>query len=152
MWAGLPTILVVDDDPLIGDLLQGLLELEGYHVETAVTAFDGLNRLVANSVDLALVHLSLPDFGAIAFCRQVRRREQEQWLQSREHHLPIIVTSAWSDAERFDAVLAAGADEYLFKPFEIDQLVGTIQRLLTEKDRSDLASSADPSRSETSMR
>jgi len=110
-------LLVVDDDPPMLRLLRRNLEARGYEVETAETAAGGLDQITARRSDLVLLDLNLPDMDGVDVIRAVREHSS----------LPIIVLSA-REAER-DRVLAldAGADDYLLKPFGIEELIARIR-------------------------
>ena len=116
-------VLVVEDDVATRDLLEELLQSEGYTTLTAATVQDGLNGLAADQVDLVLLDLTLPDSNGVQFCAQVRRRADWQ-------ELPIIVLSGQNSDEWRDAALAAGADDYVSKPFDLSELLDRVQQLL----------------------
>jgi CheY-like chemotaxis protein len=118
-----PTILVIDDHADTLSLLMDLLESEGYRVECACSAADGLGRLQRRPVDLILVDLMLPDMSGLEFCQQVRA---STWLE----RVPIILASAASGSCWKQSSAAAGANSYLSKPFDIDQLLSLVQRHL----------------------
>ena len=118
-----PAVLVVEDDAATSDLLQELLESEGYTTRTASTALDGLTGLATSHVDLVLLDLTLPDSNGVQFCTQVRQRADWQ-------ELPIIVLSAHGNDEWREAALAAGADDCVPKPFELNELLHRVQQLL----------------------
>ena len=110
-------LLVVDDEPQMLKLLRRNLEARGYQVTTADTGRDGLDQIGTRRPDLVLLDLNLPDIDGIDFIREVRQHSS----------LPIVVLSA-REAER-DRVVAldAGADDYLSKPFGIDELLARIR-------------------------
>jgi DNA-binding response OmpR family regulator len=117
-----PVILVADDDQPTCDLLKDFLEWEGYAADCVRTGPAALARIQAGGLDLALLDWMLPDLGGVDPCQQVREGER-----GREEHLPIIVVSASGEAQR-DTALAAGADTYLPKPFELDDLLDLVVR------------------------
>ncbi len=118
-----PSVLVVEDDTATRDLLQELLESEGYTTHTAATAVDGLAGLAIDRVDLVLLDLTLPDSNGVQFCAEVRQRADWQ-------ELPIIVLSAHGNNEWCEAALAAGADDCVPKPFDVAELLNRMQQLL----------------------
>jgi two-component system response regulator ArlR len=122
-----PVVLVVEDDRPLRSLLQELLE-EEYSVEISATAQAGLTRLEAGGVDLLLLDLRLSDLDGQELCRRVRAREAKAWA---EPHLPIVVLTAAADEAVREACFAAGADDYLPKPFDIDDLLGRIRLWMT---------------------
>jgi|SRR5215217_7575856 len=119
-----PTILAIDDHAATLNLLVDLLEVEGYRVECADSAMAGLSRLQHGPVDLIVVDLMLPDMSGLELSRRVRAR-------SNLAHVPIVLYSAATGPGWKQACLAAGADEYIAKPFDIDKLLGLVQMHLT---------------------
>jgi len=117
------TILAIDDDAQVLNLLMDLLEPEGYQVECVHSAAAGLSRLQHGSVDLILADLLLPDMSGLEFCAQVRTRQQLKLV-------PIIVLSAASGSCWKQSSAAAGANSYISKPFDIDELLGRVRRHL----------------------
>jgi|SRR3954468_7560243 len=114
-----PTVLAIDDHAATLDLLVDLLELEGYQVECADSAAAGLNRLRYGPADLIVVDLMLPDLSGLELSRRVRAR-------SNLAHVPIVLYSAATGPGWEQACLAAGADEYVAKPFDIDKLLSIV--------------------------
>lgn len=115
--SGAARLLVVDDEPQMLRLLRRNREARGYHVETAETATGGIEQISAHRPDLVILDLNLPDMDGVEFIRAVREHSS----------LPIVVLSA-REAER-DRVTAldAGADDYLSKPFGIEELLARIR-------------------------
>ena len=110
-----PVVLVVEDDPAMFEVIRGALEPAGYEVASALDGAAGLARLEQGGVDLVLLDLGLPDMDGLAWCRAVRAREQAGYL-------PIIMlTGLVSQADRH-AGFAAGADDYVAKPFQLEEL------------------------------
>src|SRR5437763_1254537 len=105
-------ILVIDDEPAIRKLLRVSLESKGYNVIDAPPAADGLREAAAVRPDIIILDLGLPDMGGDEFIRRLR-----EWST-----VPIIVlTVRDSEADKV-AVLDAGADDYLTKPFSAAEL------------------------------
>src|SRR5712692_7556305 len=110
-----PVVLAVDDDPELCSVIRRALKPAGYEVESALDGAAGLARLKQGGVDLVLLDLGLPDMDGLAWCREVRAREQAGYL-------PIImVTGLVTEAGRH-AGFAAGADDYVTKPFRVEEL------------------------------
>ena len=127
MRATQPRILVVEDEPSAGELIADILAVAGYEVETAEDGGTALERLDAD-IDLMLLDVMLPGLDGFEVCRRVRATEDDQ-------HLPIIMLTALaSDAQRH-AGFAAGADDYLTKPFNNQELVDRIQVWLAARQR-----------------
>jgi DNA-binding response OmpR family regulator len=121
-----PVVLVVEDHRETRVLLQELLESEGYAVESAADAAAGLARIEAGEVDLMLLDLFLPDVDGLELCRQVRAGEAKS-------HVPIIMVTAAEANAQEQASLAAGADDYLSKPFDIDELFDRVRTCLDRR-------------------
>jgi DNA-binding response OmpR family regulator len=116
-----PSILVVDDDPEILALQEALLTSAGYSVDHACDGLAGLARIQAGGVDLVLLDVDLPELSGIDLCRAVRAAAQADAV-----YLPIImVTALGSTAERRAGFLA-GADDYLPKPFDLQELLARV--------------------------
>jgi DNA-binding response OmpR family regulator len=112
-----PVILVVDDDPAIVELQQDLLTSAGYAVEHVSDGLAGLARLQAGGVDLVLLDLLLPGLSGIDLCRAVRAAAQADTV-----YVPIIMVTALSSATEQRAGFLAGADDYVTKPFDVQEL------------------------------
>ena len=108
-----PTILVIDDEPQIIRALRTILQARRFQVITAQNGETGLALAAVQHPDVIILDLGLPDIDGVEVCRRLR-----EWTQT-----PIIVLSV-RDSER-DKVLALnqGADDYLTKPFGIDELI-----------------------------
>ncbi len=114
------TILVVDDEPQIRRVLRSTLTSQGYVIIDAKTGEEGLESARKNKPDLVLLDLNMPGMGGIEACREIRRSSDA----------PIIMLTV-RNAER-DKVLAldAGADDYVVKPFGIEELLARIRAAL----------------------
>jgi DNA-binding response OmpR family regulator len=114
-------ILVVEDER---PMLQGLkdnLEFEGYEVDTATNGADGLEKLMTNRFNLALLDIMMPELSGFDVCKTAR---------SRGNKTPIIMLTA--KAEEIDKVLGLefGADDYITKPFSLRELLARIRAIL----------------------
>lgn len=110
-------VLVVDDEQQIRRLLTVSLASHGYAVESVARGEDALAALAAEPFDVVLLDLGLPDIDGVEVCRQVR-----EWS-----HIPIIVISVREDERDKVAALDSGADDYVTKPFGIDELLARIR-------------------------
>lgn len=111
------SVLIVEDDSAVRNLVSTALESHGYAYLMAATAQDAISSTVTNSPDIMLLDLGLPDFDGIEVIKRVR-----SWTT-----MPIIVLSART--EDFDKIeaLDAGADDYLTKPFSIGELLARLR-------------------------
>jgi len=129
------TILVVEDDPDIAELVEYNLEREGFRVLTAPSGESGLRRAVEDQPALVLLDLMLPGMPGFEVCRQLKRREQTA-------DTPVIMLTAKGEETDVVAGLEIGADDYITKPFSIRELVARVQAVLrrsatTDDDSSD---------------
>ena len=113
-------ILVVDDEPQILRSLRTSLTAGGYEVQTAASGEESLRLLEARLPDLVLLDLMLPGISGLDVCRAIRARSS----------VPIIVLSARGEERDKVAALDLGADDYLTKPFGIDELLARIRAAL----------------------
>jgi len=115
--------LVVEDDREIRALLQSTLTVEGFDVRTAVSLHEALALFTHATPDVVVLDLGLPDGDGDAFIRQVRQT----------HSLPILVVSARHQEAQKIAMLDAGADDYLTKPFNVGELLARIRVALRHR-------------------
>jgi DNA-binding response OmpR family regulator len=106
-----PSVMVVEDDPLIGELLKVRLESVGYQVSWAKTGREALDRLFDIMPKLLLLDLGLPLIDGFEVLRHVRRHRVFA-------NVPIVVLTAHNDAEDVRRAISLGATDYLTKPFE----------------------------------
>jgi len=113
-------ILIVEDDIAILKVLQRSLTFEGYQVDTAEDGETALTRMQAQHPDLVILDLMLPGMDGIEVCRRIRIAEK----------VPILILTARDSIKDRVVGLDAGADDYLVKPFELDELLARIRALL----------------------
>lgn len=116
-------MLVVEDDPALGELLRYNLEKSGLRVRIATTGDEALLLLDEKEPDLLLLDWMLPEISGIEICRQVRRDPKLK-------NLPIILLTARGDENDRVRGLDTGADDYLVKPVSIVELQARIRALL----------------------
>ena len=117
-----PLILVVEDDAPIRNLITTTLKTQDYKYIAAATASEALQQATIHAPDVMLLDLGLPDLDGIEVIRRIR-----SWSA-----MPIIVISARSeDSDKIEA-LDSGADDYLTKPFSVEELLARL-RVLTRK-------------------
>ena len=115
-----PRVLVVDDEPQILRGLRVVLRNAGYEVDVAATKAEALDALAARPPDAMVLDLVLPDGTGIEVARDLRR-----WSQ-----LPVIVLSAVGDEREKVKALDAGADDYVTKPFNSEELTARLRAVL----------------------
>jgi len=116
-------VLVVEDEREIRELIRSSLGVEGFDVQTAVSISEAMAMIRHAPPDLVLLDLGLPDGDGIELVQQVRR----------QHMLPILVVSARHQEAQKVQLLDAGADDYLVKPFSIDELLARIRVALRHR-------------------
>ncbi|MCE0766476.1 response regulator transcription factor [Pseudonocardia kujensis] len=114
-------VLVADDDRAIRESLARALELEGYAVVSAVDGVEALSLVRRESFDALVVDVMMPGVDGLAVCRVLRNDGD---------HTPILMLTARIETPDRVAGLDAGADDYLPKPFELDELLARLRALL----------------------
>jgi two-component system KDP operon response regulator KdpE len=114
------TVLVVDDEPPIRRAIRHAFEAEGIRVVEAATGREGIDLAAAERPDLIVLDLGLPDIVGLEVCREIRK-----WSTA-----PILVLSARHADEEKVALLDAGADDYVTKPFSTPELKARARALL----------------------
>jgi two-component system copper resistance phosphate regulon response regulator CusR len=121
-------ILLIDDDPKLGDLLTSALGEEGHVVNVAATAAAGLAELRNHEPDVVLLDVMLPDQDGLEVCRALRK----QGLS-----IPILLLTALDDTSDVIDGLDSGADDHLAKPFEVTELSARIRALVRRHRKSE---------------
>ena len=116
-----PRVLVVDDDPQLRGALSRALELDGYDVSTASNGVKALDAISAERPDVMVLDVMMPYVGGLDVCRTLRERKDR---------LPILVLTARDEVGDRVAGLDAGADDYLTKPFALEELRARLRALL----------------------
>ncbi len=115
-------ILIVDDDTAVRESLRRALQLEGYEVEQAGDGLAALERLGrADDVDAVLLDVSMPELDGLETARRLRRTGSK---------LPILMLTARDEVSDRVAGLDAGADDYVVKPFALEELLARVRALL----------------------
>jgi DNA-binding response OmpR family regulator len=112
-------ILVVDDQPQLLESIQMTLELAGYGVYTASTGIEALTVLQSQLIDLIITDIEMPQLDGYQLCRRVRA--DDQWSV-----VPLLVLSAHGDEEDMRYAKALGANDYLLKPIEPEDLLAAV--------------------------
>ena len=119
------SVLIVEDDRNISDLLRMYLEKEGYAVTTAYDGGEGLTKFRAIHPDLVLLDLMMPVMDGWTVCREIRA----------ESKTPVIMLTAKGEVDDKVAGLRIGADDYITKPFEMREVLARIEAVLRRTDR-----------------
>lgn len=121
-----PKILIIDDEVDLVETIRFPLELDGYQVLAASNGEEGLHLARKEKPDLIILDLMLPKIDGYKICRFLKFDEKYK-------HIPIIMLTARSQEK--DRLLGqeTGADEYITKPFDLDDLVNKIKKYLSPK-------------------
>ena len=114
------SILIVDDEKSIADLVEVYLTNEGYHVYKFYTAAEALSCIETQALSLVILDVMLPDMDGFALCQKIRET----------HLFPIIMLTAKSEDTDKIMGLSLGADDYITKPFGIMELISRVKALL----------------------
>ncbi len=114
-------VLVVEDDAHVRDAVARALRFEGYDVHTAIDGNDGLLRFEELAPDVVVLDVLMPGTDGLAVCRILRERG---------NHTPVLMLTARHEVSDRVAGLDAGADDYLVKPFALDELLARLRALL----------------------
>jgi two-component system response regulator MprA len=117
-------ILVVDDERAVRESLRRALELEGYEIELAADGQEALQRLEANGEsqpDAVILDVLMPVIDGLEVCRRIRRAG---------NRVPVLMLTARDEIENRVAGLDAGADDYVTKPFALEELIARVRALL----------------------
>lgn len=121
-------ILLIEDNPKIAMAVQRGLRENGYAVDTSFTGYEGEEMAVAGQYDAIVLDLMLPDRDGVEVCRNLRRRAVKT---------PVIMLTALSGTSEKIGGLDAGADDYLTKPFEFEELLARLRALLRRGEASE---------------
>ncbi|MEU9835722.1 response regulator transcription factor [Streptosporangium sp. NPDC048047] len=114
-------VLVVDDEPALREALQSSLEFEGYRVGVAPDGQEALSVLAGEPYELVLLDVMMPRLDGLTACRRLR---------AAGNHVPVLMLTARDAVGDRVSGLDAGADDYLVKPFELDELLARVRALL----------------------
>jgi len=117
-------ILVVDDDLAVCRSIDRALRLEGYEVATVATGHEALDAVAQNSPDALVLDLQLPDLDGLQVCRRIREAGDDT---------PILMLTARHGIDDRVQGLDAGADDYLVKPFALEELLARLRALLRRR-------------------
>jgi CheY-like chemotaxis protein len=120
----MPQVLIVDDDPFIRMLVTDVLEMEGYTVRAAADGAAGLFEYTSLRPDCVVLDVMMPGLDGFEVLRRIRALEDTP--------VPIVMLTASTEPESTRSAWTVGADFFLSKPFEPEQLVVVLESLLSE--------------------
>jgi len=120
------TILVVDDSPMLREMISGLLDKSGLTITVAKDGQEAKDKILANPPDLVVLDVVMPNMNGYELCR---------WVKSNPPTQNVLVILCSSKSEEFDRYwgIKQGADAYVIKPFRPGELLGTVKTLLAGK-------------------
>ncbi len=120
------TILVVDDSPMLREMISGLLDKSGLTITVAKDGQEAKDKILANPPDLVVLDVVMPNMNGYELCR---------WVKSNPPTQNVLVILCSSKSEEFDRYwgIKQGADAYVIKPFRPGELLGTVKTLLASK-------------------
>ena len=121
-------ILIVEDEQNLARFLELELTHENYNVDTEYDGQDGLDKALSHYYDLIILDLMLPSINGLEICRKIRQQQST----------PIIIITAKSDTYDKVAGLDYGADDYIVKPFDIEELLARIRAILRRQPQKDI--------------
>lgn len=133
-----PIVLVVDDDPVIQNLLEVNFEMEGYTVYVASDGLAGLEMARSRRPDVVVLDVMMPGMNGLEVARTLRD-------DAGTSDIPIIVVSAKAQESDLSAGRAAGVDDYVTKPFDPFELLERVARLLADGSNDSPGPSPGPS-------
>ncbi len=113
-------VLVVDDEEDIVEVIQDRLEAYGFTVATAGTGLEALRKLSTEKFDGIFLDVKMPEMGGIEALEEIRKRDSK---------IPIIIITSSSTKESAIEAMAKGANEYVLKPFEWEELKSKIEKV-----------------------
>ena len=124
----MPRILVIDDDAAIAELVAVNLEMAGYEVTQAEDGIKGQALAIQMLPDLIVLDLMLPRVDGFTVCQRLRRDD-------RTSDIPVLTLTALSQTQDKVEGFNSGADDYLTKPFELEEMLARVRALLRRTDR-----------------
>ena len=120
------TILVVDDSPMLREMISGLLNKSGLTISVAQDGQEAKEKIAASPPDLVVLDVVMPNMNGYELCR---------WVKSNPSTQAVLVVLCSSKSEEFDRYwgIKQGADAYIIKPFRPSELLNTVQTLLASK-------------------
>lgn len=118
-----PRVLIVDDEPLICDLLTRILGGEGLHLETAASGEEALAMLQQRKYALVITDLKMPGMNGMDLLQEIKQKHPE---------MPVIVITGYGTAETAVEAMRRGANDFIAKPFpELEQVISRVRRTLS---------------------
>jgi len=119
-------ILVIDDEPLVVEILKIMLEMKNYEIITASCGIEGIERAMREKPDLILLDILMPGLDGYQVCRKLKEDRKTE-------RIPIIMLTALGQSAEREKGYSSGAYGYIFKPFDDEELLKSIEKALKYK-------------------
>ena len=123
-------ILVVDDEPAVRDLLREVLTLAGYTVTSAGDGRDALPLTLSDKPDLIITDIRMPRLDGLTLCKALR-------VNPETRSVPVLMLTNYNTSEQMEAAMAAGADDFLPKPLNVEEIKIRVRAMLKLKHITD---------------
>ena len=120
-------VLVVDDDSGMREVLESILVAENVEVCTAVDGKDAVQKTLALKPDLILLDINMPKLNGLTFCKAIRAGAETR-------NTPVIIVTSLTARGRIEECMAAGADDFVGKPFQVEDLLIRVRAMLKAAD------------------
>jgi len=120
-------VLVFDDDSGMREVLESILVAENVEVCTAVDGKDAVQKTLALKPDLILLDINMPKLNGLTFCKAIRAGAETR-------NTPVIIVTSLTARGRIEECMAAGADDFVGKPFQVEDLLIRVRAMLKTAD------------------
>ena len=117
-------ILVIDDEESMCNFMEIMLAKAGYHVDSVISAPDGVSMLKEKNYDLVIADLNMPEMSGIEVLKQIRSFKEDQ---------DLVVMTAYASVETAIEAMKQGAADYITKPFKVDEIKLTIEKIINRR-------------------
>ncbi|MEY9964179.1 two-component system OmpR family response regulator [Streptacidiphilus sp. MAP12-16] len=123
-------LLIVDDEPNIRELLSASLRFAGFHVSSAASGSEAAEAVARDRPDLVVLDVMLPDMDGFTVLRRLRDQSAAPPKDAAHDRIPVILLTAKDSADDKISGLKAGSDDYVTKPFSLEELIARIRAIL----------------------
>ena len=116
-------VLIVDDDPGMREVLETALATENLAVYASMDGKDAVQKTLAFKPDLILLDVNMPNLNGLTFCKAIRASAETR-------KIPVIIITGLTAQGRIEECMAAGADDFLGKPFRVEELLIRVRAML----------------------
>ena len=128
--SGQKRIMIVDDEQDALDLMERMLTTEGFELVTVNTATEVGLKAAQSTPDLILLDFLMPEVNGFEVCKALKENEQTR-------HVPIMAVTCLTKEDDIERIFASGADDYLPKPFKVEDLLAKVRELVAEEEAED---------------